>query len=248
MARKKIVYVIVEGPSDEDALGVVLNQLFDKNEVHIEVCHCDITSDRGTTVNNICDKIGKLIKQYAKDHSFKPEHFQQIIHLTDTDGVYIPKENIVLNTEAEEPLYSLTAIETWNPDGIAYRNQMKAAVLNRLISTSSVWRVPYRIYYMSCNLDHVLYNKLNSSDEEKEADSYAFQKKYARDPEGFRDYICGSDFSVVVGYKESWKFIQEPLRSLERYTNFGLALPEAKPKAQETMTETSALIASSSSG
>ena len=240
MARKKIVYVIVEGPSDEDALGVILSKLFDNNEVHIEVCHCDITSERGTTVNNICDKLGKLIKQYANDHSFKPEHFQQIIHLTDTDGVYIPRENIILNTEADEPLYTLTAIETYNPEGIAYRNEKKAAVLNRLVSTTSVWKVPYRIYYMSCNLDHVLYNKLNTSDEEKEEDSYQFQKKYARDPDGFRTYICDSDFSVVANYRDTWKFIQEPLHSLERYTNFGLALPEAKPQVEENTTQYSA--------
>ena len=35
MARKKIVLVIVEGPSDDSALGVILNRLFDKNKVHI---------------------------------------------------------------------------------------------------------------------------------------------------------------------------------------------------------------------
>ena len=39
MARKKIVLVIVEGPSDDAALGVILNRLFDKNTVHVEIMH-----------------------------------------------------------------------------------------------------------------------------------------------------------------------------------------------------------------
>ena len=44
MARKKIIYVIVEGPSDDEALGVILNRLYDKNAVYVESTHGDITS------------------------------------------------------------------------------------------------------------------------------------------------------------------------------------------------------------
>ena len=44
MARKKIIYVIVEGPSDDEALGVILNRLYDKNAVYVEITHGDITS------------------------------------------------------------------------------------------------------------------------------------------------------------------------------------------------------------
>lgn len=46
VARKKIVLVIVEGPSDDSALGVILNRLFDKNTVHVEIVYGDITTDR----------------------------------------------------------------------------------------------------------------------------------------------------------------------------------------------------------
>ena len=43
MARKKIIFVIVEGPSDEEALGVLLNRIYDSNAVHVQVMYCDIT-------------------------------------------------------------------------------------------------------------------------------------------------------------------------------------------------------------
>ena len=45
VARKKIVYVIVEGPSDDEALGVILSRLYDKNIVQVEITHGDITSN-----------------------------------------------------------------------------------------------------------------------------------------------------------------------------------------------------------
>lgn len=33
MARKKIIYVIVEGPSDDEALGVIFQRLFTDQEI-----------------------------------------------------------------------------------------------------------------------------------------------------------------------------------------------------------------------
>ena len=39
MPRKKILFVIVEGPSDDAALGVLLSRFFDSNVVHIHVMH-----------------------------------------------------------------------------------------------------------------------------------------------------------------------------------------------------------------
>ena len=45
MPRKKVVFVIVEGPSDETALGVLLSRHFDKDTVYTHVMHCDITTE-----------------------------------------------------------------------------------------------------------------------------------------------------------------------------------------------------------
>ena len=52
-----------------------------------------------------------------------------------------------------------------------------------------LWKVPYRGYYMSCNLDHVLYDKRNSTDEEKEQDAYAFAKTYKDNVTGFLSFM-----------------------------------------------------------
>lgn len=45
VARKKIVFVIVEGPSDEQALGIILNKIYDKNVVYVHIAYRDITTE-----------------------------------------------------------------------------------------------------------------------------------------------------------------------------------------------------------
>jgi len=48
MPSKKIVFIIVEGPSDDTALGVLLNKIYDPAFVHVHITHGDITSDYGS--------------------------------------------------------------------------------------------------------------------------------------------------------------------------------------------------------
>lgn len=62
MARKKIVFVIVEGPSDDEALGAIFSRAFDKNAVYVEVMHGDITSVKGNHSRNIVGKVGEFLQ------------------------------------------------------------------------------------------------------------------------------------------------------------------------------------------
>lgn len=223
MPRKRIVFVIVEGPSDEEALGTILNRYFDRNAVHVYVAHCDITSELSTTPSNVVAEIGGFIKNFA-GRVFKSGDFSRIIHIVDMDGAFIPDDAIVEDSTITKPVYSPTKIRAQRKASIENRNRRKRENLNRLVSTTSVWRIPYQIYYMSCNLDHALYGKLNSTDEEKERDSYAFAIKYKEDIPGFIKLVNESNFSVMSGYSQSWQYIREGLHSLERHSNFGLCL------------------------
>ncbi len=223
MARKKIVFVIVEGPSDEDSLGAVLSQLYDHNTVFFHIVHGDITTERSVSVANILAKIGIVLRQYASSNHFRQTDFKEIIHLVDMDGAYVPDKCIILD-DCEKPFYDLETIRTRNPGGISQRNIQKRSILDKLCATSSIWGIPYHVFYMSCNLDHVLHNKPNSTDIDKETDSLDFAKKYISDIPGFLTFICHSDFSVVSEYDESWRFIRQGTNSLHRHTNFGVFL------------------------
>ena len=224
MARKKVVLVIVEGASDDTALGVMLNQIFDKDKVYVHIMHGDITTRKGVHSDNIVAKIGDEVRKYAKANHYLSKHFKQIIHIVDLDGAYIPNQNVISDLERGEISYESDGIHTPNQCRIIERNKQKTDNLYRLRGTGQIWQVPYRVYYMSCNLDHVLHNKRNSTDDEKEMDAYTFAKKYKNDVKGFVDFICKSDFSVNGDYKKSWAYIEDGLNSINKYTNFGICI------------------------
>lgn len=236
MPRKKVVFVIVEGPSDETALGVLLSRHFDKDTVYTHVMHCDITTefDKDTHekigATDITKKIAEEVKRWASSNHLKPEHFERIIHIVDTDGAFVA-EDYVVQGDVDAPFYTLDKILCPVRENIIERNSRKAKNLSRLASTPTIWKVPYNAYYMSCNLDHVLYNKQNSNDKDKENDAIKFALHYRESIPDFIDFISKSDFSykmkpelsLTENHKESWKEIQVGSNSLERRTNFGLA-------------------------
>lgn len=151
----------------------------------------------------------------------------------DTDGAYIPDTCIMEDLEVEQPRYESDGIYTARVEGIIDRNIRKRENLYRLRTCASIWNIPYRVYYMSCNLDHVLYNKRNSTDEEKETNAYTFARKYRKDRERFVDFICNSSFSVNGDFKKSWEHIETDLNSLERYTNLCICIREELESKQE---------------
>ncbi len=229
MARKKIVFVIVEGVSDDEALSGVLSRWFDKNKVFFYVMRCDITTQDGVRPDNIRARITRVIQEYAANNFFKKIHFQQVIHITDMDGAFMPDDRVIEDATQNRAHYSTDGIRCKNRSDILIRNKQKRENLEKLSSAKEMWTtIPYSIYYMSCNLDHVLYNKLNTSDEEKENNAHQFAKQYKQDIPGFVHFISKSDFSVSGSYAESWAFIKQEKRSLERYTNLGLCFDASR--------------------
>lgn len=60
----------MEGPSDETALGIALNQVFDKDSVYVHIMHGDITTRKGVNLQNIVAKIGNDVRAYAKSQHY----------------------------------------------------------------------------------------------------------------------------------------------------------------------------------
>jgi len=229
VARKKIIFIIVEGASDDEALGVILNRLYDRNVVHLEIVHGDITSERSVTPKNIAAKIGNLVRGYAAANHYKAADFQEVIHLIDMDGAYISEDFVTEDAKMENPFYTGEEIRTAKPERLIERNRRKSGNVNRICLMGRVWNsLPYSAYYMSANLDHVLYNKANSTNEEKERNAYLFAKRYKEHLDDFLSFILDSDFSVCRDYKESWEYIQEGKHSLERHTNLGICFQEMR--------------------
>ena len=224
MARRKIVLVIVEGPSDADSLELYFSKFFDSNTVHMKIMYGDITSKRGINQSNIKARLGNEIKVYAENNHFKAADVQQIIHLVDMDGAFVDDSVIIEDETKDKFLYTLESVIVLNRQVAIERNEHKRENLNTLSSRTSVmWNnIPYKIYYMSCNLDHVLHDKPNATDEEKKANSLDFTERYYDDINAFIKFISESTFSQCTGYKESWDYIKQDNHSLERNSNLGL--------------------------
>jgi hypothetical protein len=221
MPSKKIILFIVEGVTDQTCLGSVLSRLLDSYEIRFELIRTDITIANGADTGNIVSRIGDAVKHFC-GKIYKRSDIYEVIHLIDTDGAYISEEKVIYDN-ITKPFYEQDNISTNNVTGIIARNSRKASVLNRLISLSRVWRdIPYRVYFFSCNLDHVFHDNPNLSKEEKTDLANRFEDKFADNPERFMAFLNDPQYAVNGDYNQTWDFIKLNSNSLRRYTNFYL--------------------------
>ena len=227
MPRKKVVLIIVEGPTDDDALGVIFSKYFDNNTVRVKIVHGDITTKSKVCSSNILAQITSLVKQALNEYKLNKKDLLRIIHLTDTDGAFAPDDTIVFDATKMKTYYSPDSILTCDPESIKLRNRQKRENVRKLFSTKNVWKdIPYQLFFMSCNLDHVLYNKLNLTDEDKEKEALAFAKQYKNNLAAFISFISNSEFAVQGNYLETWAYIMMKTNSLCRHTNIWLCFTD----------------------
>ena len=182
----------------------------------------------GTKKNSDQSKIkahlGNKVKSWITKDKFKKSDIDRIIHIVDMDGAYIDDKLVQLDESCKNPFYSPVSIKTSNVENIRIRNIQKRKNVDTLsTNTSGIYNgIPYKLYYMSCNLDHVLYNLQNATDKEKEDYALEFSEKYIDNIDDFIAFLCDSDFSRCDSYEDSWRFIKDGKHSLERYSNLGL--------------------------
>lgn len=222
MAEKKVIAFIVEGASDEAALGTIMKEYFSDNEVQFVVIRGDITTKDYVSKDAILKKINEQIEEVKKRYRYQTEHFIKIIHLTDADGVYVG-ENCVKYAEVEKIQYYTDHMETAKVKEMVERNASKADILFKLRRTGKIQGIPYKIYYNSCNLEHVLYNELKDfTDDEKRDMSDDFAEKYEGRAEEFVAFISDAEIAVSGTYQKTWDFLEKDKNSLNRHSNMHL--------------------------
>lgn len=236
MSKKKIVFVIVEGPSDATAIGTFFDYLFDSSEVHVEVMHCDILTEylfnnkpfALPRNKNILIELKNIIEAYLENNrQFKKSDISQIIHICDTDGCFAPDYAVSQDDSIKSIEYSETQIKVKEKPSFLKSKSFKADNINKLISAQYIWKdIPYRLYYMSTSIDHVLYNQLNLTDDEKENAAHSFVKQYLNNWNECKKLFSNSSFVVSGNYQETWEFIKKDLNSLKRYTNINQCFPK----------------------
>ena len=133
MSEKKVIAVIVEGPSDENAIGGILKEYFSSEEVQFAVVHGDITSNDSTSIDNVVSKIDNLIDGIRSKYGYLWEDFVRIIHIADTDGAFT--KDCIQEADVEGIQYYEDHMESSNVEATGKRNAHKSEIMFKLYST-----------------------------------------------------------------------------------------------------------------
>ena len=224
---KKVVFVLVEGRSDMISLRHAFEAAYPKKKVIVSPYNGDITTDGAPNRINIEERIYAELWESLKVYCLDYDDVAVIIHVVDIDGAYIEDERIIENRSMKKTQYNSgkRTIVARDKYSIERRNQYKRDVVNHLVETEFLFGIPYRIFYMACNLDHVLYNNPNLNNGEKIAKAKKFAAEYSQNLSAFIDFISNSPFSEVSDYEGSWdkvRFHESGLKSISRLTNLGI--------------------------
>ena len=223
---KKVILFIVEGVSEQAALEGILNALFKKDKkIRFQVVNTDITSDRESNAENITKKIHQQIKAKCRIEGFFTTDISKVVHLVDMDGAYVSDEHVV-GYDGTQAFYTDNEIRAYFVDKMKKRNKRKSSILNVLAELNEIEAIPYRVYYFSCNLDHVLYNRQNAPSEQKIELAEKFADSFYDESDKFVEFMHNVDFMVTGKYEDTWDFIKENTNSLHRHCNFHLFFDE----------------------
>ena len=225
---KKVILFLVEGASDLTSLEFIDNINTDET-IKFQITSGDITSKLNITPQNCREEINKILLSFLERSKLRKTDIIKIIHILDVDGVYIPEINIIEDKNIKKFLYTINGIVAPSKENVQKRNESKKQIMEKLLVTSKINSIPYEMYYMSCNLEHVLHDKLEdiSEDEKKELANKFADRFYEKEIE-FIDFINNKDFKVLGDYKATWDFIKKDLNSVNRYSNFWLFFENLK--------------------
>lgn len=226
---KKVIVVIVEGVSDEALLFERLRSLYSKCEIKFEIQRCDLFYSNPPR-KPIKEAIGNVIKDIMMKRKFKLKDILSVIHITDTDGCFIPVAAIkVKNDQEANTIYSDDAIlvnTELQKQCIADRNRIKSINVATMSNVGSIQsqKLNYQLYYFSRNLEHVIFNNANPDDETKVDNVEAFVESLYDNLENFLAIFLPELTSqhYPSRYSESWTYIKADLNSLKRGCNVSM--------------------------
>lgn len=224
MSRKKVVLFLVEGITDKIALGLILSKLVESEQVHFELTDGDITGRDDVSTTNVKKKVWQHVNNFLEKKRYRKQDLQQVIHLIDTDGAFVPDPVVISASDSEEKThYSLDNIFAKNCQALIKRNHLKQDSVGCLHTTTKIGGVPYQIFYFSRNLEHALHNQIEElSTSQKKSLSEALEDEYYENPEGFVQLLRGDDIMIPGDYQQTWEFIKQDLNSLMRGSNFSI--------------------------
>lgn len=231
--KRKVVLILVEGASDKTALGLI-EKFYRSRNLKVYITNGDITSNGTTTVSNCTNILKEVVRKFREDKKLEKEDISEIIHIIDTDGAFIPDDCIVVDKTLSDFYYTLDCIKANNKGKVKSRNDRKIEIIKKLLETGEIDKtIKYRMFYMSCNLDHVLYDEINLKAEEKRPKAFEFRRIFNDNKNGFVAFFNSSECKANGDYRTTWNFIQQGKNSLKRYNNWWIFLNELEAEEKK---------------
>ncbi len=219
MNRRKLIIVISEGQSEENALYPVLKSFFSPDEVIFYIYNGDLTVRKYSS--SPVSEIESIVRTTLRRYALKRSDIRAVVELTDTDGCFISNEDIIYDDECKHIRYSDDGIRTMFPESIIDRNAKRRENLAKLIECSALGgRIPFAVIYFSRNLEHAVYGiDGHVSDNRKTDLAFSFSDRFGYNHKAFIEYLEGEKITPEGGYLESWNAIMEGSESLKRHSN-----------------------------
>lgn len=227
-STKRVIVIIVEGVSDQVSFENYLNTLSKDKSIFFSVYKGDLTTDYDQDDKTVNEIIKELVESCATSENFSVNDVAMVIQLTDTDGVFaknVIQQDLSLTAETSTMYFEnkiLTRDVLRLEEIHRYKRERLIDCLRLTEIEISMWhKIPYEIYYMSCNLECALYGKYNTTDEEKADLSENFSVKYSEEQIGdFIAFMNSINASGSLEFRESWDYIKKDNNSLKPCSNF----------------------------
>lgn len=241
MARRKIVLLVVEGTSDADLLVPSFSALLRNRTLQGQEVRCDVlTAPNHREEFHRCNgfypsdnparTVRELVEHYLREHDHTWNQLGSIIQVSDLDGAFAPDDCVREEPSSADTTYTEKSIATRNRDALLADRAVKRAGVHALLECpgfrkragSRELMVPYRIFYVSRNLEHAFRGRTdNLSARQKQSGAIALANRFVQDPTLFSTTL--RSLSRIHGspttWKESWDYAMEGFHSLERGSN-----------------------------
>lgn len=221
--KKGVVLFLVEGISDKIALSLPFTCLLNKSYVIFRVMQGDcLNRSDGRSLQVVQGAVRDVMVKY----NYRKSDFTHIIHIIDTDGSFIPDDRVY---PAGKPgvEYFPDHIEAGEWEETILRHHRRKNMAQLLSQTEKVLGIPYDVYFMSRNLEHVTQNdpgKVSSGRKVSYAEKFA--DRFADDIFAFTDLLYKTGAAAQGDYARSWRDIMTGINSLKRRTNINLFLEQ----------------------
>ena len=212
----KKILVLVEGPNDKLRL-IKIEDFFDSKKAIL----FPMGGDWLQGANYSTKYKDKIISALTKDKSHDFEDFDEIVQICDTDGCFIDNSRVIEDKTIKKIEYGADYIKTTYPKADLTRKDDKANNINSILKLNDI-----RLFYNSCNIDHVFDNKANLGSSEKKNLALCAKRRYDANNLKLIEELHDANASKTLDHKASWDYVKTGFNSLSRCSNVIIFLYE----------------------